>query len=157
MAARCSKHSFDGAAAQCRSCKEPFCSDCLVYTYGPNKPPFCVPCALVAAGVRRHSNAEKKAMKANKGLEVEISPDAGAPKVLVVEKTRPVVSEKVVTVGTAPPAPEHVEPAASVAAVASEQDAVVGAAARTARSLPLAWVAVVVGLLLLALPMVTNL
>ena len=137
MAARCSKHSFDGAAAQCRSCKQPFCSDCLVYTYGPNKPPFCVPCALVAAGVRRQSTAEKKAIKANRGLEVEISPDAGAPKVLVVESSR-----------------EAAEP---VVEPATEEVAAVGGAVPVGRQLPLAWVAVVVGLLLLAVPMVTNL
>ena len=135
MAARCSKHSFDGAAAQCRSCKEPFCSDCLVYTYGPNKPPFCVPCALVAAGVRRQSTAEKKAIKANKGLQVEISPDAGAPRVLVVETAREAahVADEVVEVAAA------------------------GAAAPSGRQLPLAWVAILIGLLLLAVPMVTNL
>jgi hypothetical protein len=49
----CNTHPFDPAHAACRACKRDFCSSCLVYSFGPRKPPFCVPCALAAAGVRR--------------------------------------------------------------------------------------------------------
>lgn len=74
MAARCIKHTFDFAVAQCSACYEPFCTDCVVYPRGPKKPPTCVPCALVAAGVRRLSAAEKKAIKANRGKKVDLAP-----------------------------------------------------------------------------------
>jgi hypothetical protein len=49
----CAKHPFEEPSATCRSCGTPFCDDCLVYAFGPKKPPFCVHCALVAAGIRR--------------------------------------------------------------------------------------------------------
>jgi hypothetical protein len=32
-----------------------FCGECLVYAFGLKKPPLCIPCAVVAAGIR--SNA----------------------------------------------------------------------------------------------------
>jgi len=51
--ASCEIHPFDPAAGMCRTCKGEFCETCLVYSFGPKRPPFCVPCALEAAGVRR--------------------------------------------------------------------------------------------------------
>lgn len=59
--AACVKHPFDDAVGLCRSCAEAFCGECLVYVHGPDRPPLCVPCALVAAGVRRLSPAERRA------------------------------------------------------------------------------------------------
>lgn len=52
MAATCEAHPFDEATDTCRSCGYDFCPECLVYAHGQNKPPYCVPCALTAAGVR---------------------------------------------------------------------------------------------------------
>jgi len=49
----CETHPFDEAHDDCRSCGHHFCQGCLVYSFGPDRPPFCVPCALAAAGVRR--------------------------------------------------------------------------------------------------------
>jgi hypothetical protein len=49
---RCDKHMFDDATGMCRSCRRPYCADCLVYTHGAKRAPLCVPCALSAAGVR---------------------------------------------------------------------------------------------------------
>jgi hypothetical protein len=51
--ASCDTHPFDQADDSCRECKRSFCATCLVYSFGPKKPPYCVPCALTAAGVRR--------------------------------------------------------------------------------------------------------
>jgi hypothetical protein len=48
----CMRHFEDPEVARCRSCDRPFCSRCLVWSFGPNKPPFCVGCALNASGVR---------------------------------------------------------------------------------------------------------
>jgi hypothetical protein len=51
--ATCDVHPFEPAIDTCRTCKREFCADCLVYAFGTKKPPYCVPCALEAAGVRR--------------------------------------------------------------------------------------------------------
>lgn len=52
MAVTCTVHQFDEATDTCKSCRRDFCPDCLVYTHGEHKPPYCIPCALTAAGVR---------------------------------------------------------------------------------------------------------
>jgi hypothetical protein len=49
----CNLHPFDEAEGTCRACRRDYCATCLVYSFGPRKPPYCVPCALEAAGVRR--------------------------------------------------------------------------------------------------------
>ena len=54
----CEVHPFDAADDVCRACKKPHCSACLVYPFGPRKPPYCVACAFEAAGLRRRSRAE---------------------------------------------------------------------------------------------------
>ena len=139
MAARCTKHSFDVAVAQCRSCGEPFCGDCLVYTHGPSSPPFCVPCALVAAGVRRVTGAEKKAMKAARGRQVDIDPGARSPITLAVGFD---TADEPAEPDAVPASPDVVEAEAAAA----------GASTRFS----LAWVAIIVGLLLLLLPFVAG-
>ena len=53
MAHICQVHPYEVAEGLCRSCGGPFCADCLVYPFGPVKPPYCVPCAVSAAGVRQ--------------------------------------------------------------------------------------------------------
>ena len=50
---RCGIHHFDRAAGRCRTCGDTYCGDCLVYPQGTRRAPYCVRCALVAAGVRR--------------------------------------------------------------------------------------------------------
>ena len=58
--AQCAKHHFDRAVAQCGQCALAFCPSCLVYAFGPNKPPFCIPCALTVGGVRRTASTAPK-------------------------------------------------------------------------------------------------
>lgn len=48
----CLRHMEEPSTAQCRSCRGTFCARCLVYSFGPRKPPYCVGCALYASGVR---------------------------------------------------------------------------------------------------------
>ena len=50
--AKCDKHLFEDASAMCRACRRPFCEECLVFTQGAGRAPYCIPCALTAAGVR---------------------------------------------------------------------------------------------------------
>jgi len=57
---RCARHQFEPAVDRCRTCDETFCAECLVYSFGASKPPFCTHCALAASGVRvRGSRVQK--------------------------------------------------------------------------------------------------
>ena len=59
MTAQCAKHHFDRAVDLCGQCGLTFCPACLVYAFGESKPPFCIPCALTAGGVRRSAATPK--------------------------------------------------------------------------------------------------
>ena len=48
----CAKHPHEISSAICRRCGGAWCRDCLVYSFGPKKPPYCMSCAMVAGGVR---------------------------------------------------------------------------------------------------------
>lgn len=49
----CARHYEEMMAGTCRSCGAAFCDRCLVYAFGPKKPPFCIGCALHTSGVRQ--------------------------------------------------------------------------------------------------------
>ena len=53
----CLRHYEEPISNHCRACNHPFCSRCLVYAFGPKKPPYCVGCALTASGVRNSNHA----------------------------------------------------------------------------------------------------
>lgn len=84
MELRCDRHGFELAVDTCRNCGNSFCAECLVYSFGRNEPPFCVACALAAAGVRsnaarqprlsrrelrRQAKERKRALKERKGAK----------------------------------------------------------------------------------------
>jgi hypothetical protein len=48
----CAKHPHEHGSAICQRCGESWCAECLVYAFGPKKPPYCVECAMYAGGVR---------------------------------------------------------------------------------------------------------
>ncbi len=52
MQGRCDKHLFEAAEDRCGKCGYEFCGECLVYAFGAKKPPFCISCAVAAAGLR---------------------------------------------------------------------------------------------------------
>ena len=60
MLESCDKHPHEMGVALCRRCGHSWCSNCLVYAFGPKKPPYCMSCAMFAGGVR--SNATRPAM-----------------------------------------------------------------------------------------------
>ena len=66
MEGRCERHLFDRAVDLCGLCGCEFCADCLVYSFGAKKPPFCLPCAVQAAGLRQsgRGKAERAGAKA---------------------------------------------------------------------------------------------
>jgi hypothetical protein len=60
MEGRCHRHQFDSAVDRCQMCGNGFCTTCLVYPKGHRKPPYCLPCAVNAAGVRNGSGSGRK-------------------------------------------------------------------------------------------------
>ena len=70
MEGHCAKHVFEPTEALCRTCGGEFCGDCLVYAYGPKKPPYCVNCALSAAGVR--STAARPHVRSRRDVKREL-------------------------------------------------------------------------------------
>ena len=52
MEGRCDRHQFDRSVDRCGRCGGEFCSNCVVYSFGPKRPPFCLPCAVTLGGVR---------------------------------------------------------------------------------------------------------
>ena len=50
----CVRHFEESMEATCRTCGAPFCGRCLVFAFGPKKPPYCIGCALSAGGVRNN-------------------------------------------------------------------------------------------------------
>lgn len=56
MDGRCTRHQFEPADGVCRNCGFEFCAECLVFAFGPDKPPYCIPCALAASGVRANTS-----------------------------------------------------------------------------------------------------
>lgn len=67
----CIRHFEEPIAAICGSCSQPFCRRCLVYAFGPKKPPYCVGCALAEAGVRQNARSHGP---------VALAPDRGTIK-----------------------------------------------------------------------------
>lgn len=78
----CGKHPHEVGAAICRRCGGAWCRDCLVYAFGPKKPPYCMSCAMVAGGVRTASTRPpmpKREMKARmKAAKAEAKAQAKA-------------------------------------------------------------------------------
>jgi hypothetical protein len=48
----CEKHYFEPAIDVCGCCLGEYCRDCVVYPFGADKLPYCMHCAVVAAGLR---------------------------------------------------------------------------------------------------------
>lgn len=92
----CQRHASEPAVDRCGKCGWGYCNRCLVYSFGPSKPPFCVGCAMAAAGIRSQRTAaappkldrktlrlqrkaEKEARKAAARGEEETAAAAAAP------------------------------------------------------------------------------
>lgn len=118
----CIRHFEEPPAGLCRSCERPFCRRCLVFPFGPDKPGFCVGCALAEAGVRQSARgqsfappavnkqavkAQRKAERAAQKQERRLAKAAG--------KTRPPAEVGIGTGadGALPPPPDPTVPAPS--------------------------------------------
>jgi hypothetical protein len=71
MQGRCDKHLFEAAEDRCGRCGFEFCGECLVYSFGLKKPPLCIPCAVVAAGIRSNAAPPPIEARARKQLRKE--------------------------------------------------------------------------------------
>src|SRR6478735_5925300 len=86
---QCYKHGFEASQDACRHCGLYFCAECLVYSFGANKPPYCISCALGASGVRANAARQPTMSKrdirrmARDRKKAEKSRLAAAPKVEV--------------------------------------------------------------------------
>lgn len=59
MDGRCDQHLFEGADDLCTDCGREYCHECLVYPFGPEKPPLCHSCAIARAGIRKHAGRSR--------------------------------------------------------------------------------------------------
>jgi hypothetical protein len=87
---RCARHQFEAAIDRCRQCGHGFCGECLVYSFGERQPPYCIPCALSASGVRSNAGrapaVPKKEMRrrqkeADRAREIATQPVAAATEI----------------------------------------------------------------------------
>lgn len=98
----CLRHYEEPVSDHCRSCNHPFCSRCLVYAFGPKKPPYCVGCALTASGVRNSNHAtiapiaaqpsSKRVEKAQRRLERDAAKAAAKAQKKAGRGAEPVVA-----------------------------------------------------------------
>jgi hypothetical protein len=104
----CAKHPHEKGVAICRRCGGAWCSDCLIYSFGERKPPFCMSCAMVAGGVRTSGTmaamprsmvrARMKAIKVEAKLQAKATRAAEAQ--AAAEEAEPKVQEHVATAST---------------------------------------------------------
>lgn len=87
MDGRCDKHQFEPMERLCRSCGGEFCGECLVFAYGSKKPPFCVNCALSAAGVR--STAARPQVRSKREVKRELKEQKRVAKLAAKAKSDP--------------------------------------------------------------------
>ena len=61
----CERHTFEHVVDYCGMCGLAFCADCLIYSHGPKKAPYCHRCALVAGGIKntRMPGVSKKELR----------------------------------------------------------------------------------------------
>jgi hypothetical protein len=69
----CTRHYEEPALDICKNCGRTFCSRCLVYPFGNHKPPYCVGCAISAAGVRSRGKVVVQAPKPERMTRAERS------------------------------------------------------------------------------------
>lgn len=74
----CIKHPHESGVALCRRCGGSWCADCLVYSFGAKKPPYCMGCAMVAGGVRSASARPAMGRRDLKALQKAAKADAKA-------------------------------------------------------------------------------
>lgn len=95
----CHKHPHEIGVALCRRCGGSWCSSCLVYAFGPKKPPYCMSCAMVAGGVRTAASVPampRRELKAHmRAIKAQAKADAKAQAEAAAQPAEPEVSPEV--------------------------------------------------------------
>jgi len=79
LSTHCRRHVEELAAGRCRTCQHGYCVRCLVYAFGPSKPPYCVNCAIHAAGVRTRGMPARALAVPTAGLVGDGDPGGPGP------------------------------------------------------------------------------
>lgn len=74
----CAKHPHERGAGLCRRCGDAWCNDCLIYAFGPTKPPYCMSCAMFAGGVRTAASRPALPKRQLKALQKAAKAEAKA-------------------------------------------------------------------------------
>lgn len=74
----CIKHPHEPGVAICGRCGGSWCSTCIVYPFGERKPPLCMGCAMVAAGVRTASDRPALGRREIRALQKQAEAEAKA-------------------------------------------------------------------------------
>lgn len=89
----CTKHPHERGMALCQRCGETWCGTCLVYAFGPKKPPYCMGCAMVAGGVRstasRPALSRREVKARQKAVRAQAKADARAAGEVVGVEAQP--------------------------------------------------------------------
>lgn len=109
METQCVKHQFELAQDICRTCGWEYCSECLVYAFGEDEPPYCVSCALAASGVR--SNAAVRPALSKREIRRKVKE---RHKLLVRQKEQPKVEVHAVEIDWSIPGEEASETSAAL-------------------------------------------
>jgi hypothetical protein len=89
MQGRCGKHVFEASDDICGKCGGEYCSECLVYSFGPKRPPFCIGCAIAAAGIRSSAAGSGLSRREMKRLRKEREVAQAAGEAARVAETTP--------------------------------------------------------------------
>jgi hypothetical protein len=111
MEQQCAQHQFEMSVDMCRTCGHDFCGECLVYSFGADQAPFCVSCALSAAGVRSSGTRPPARPKREIKRRLKEREKAAAERAKQRPEAQPVeIDWSMPTDGTGtPPAPDWLE------------------------------------------------
>ena len=98
----CVKHPHESGVAICRRCGGSWCADCLVYSFGERKPPFCMSCAMVAGGVRTSAARPALGRREIKALQKAAKAEAKAAAKAAKDQSEERESETVAAMSATP-------------------------------------------------------
>ena len=62
---------MEPAVDVCGGCVETYCRECLVYPFGAGGAPYCLACAVTAAGLRRAGQKPRGSRRRHRALVAE--------------------------------------------------------------------------------------
>jgi hypothetical protein len=118
----CEVHAFEVADDRCGQCGHAFCSDCIVYPWGPRKPPLCKSCAIAVAGIRKHASRPPVASRRNLRREARARKKERRAQQAALPQTEPVITGDVDWGAPAAPPPSLPEPPRASAGMGFDDD-----------------------------------